>query len=321
MPGPAHPNTAILVAAPGSVGGPWAAAVGTALPGRPVHVWPDLADKATIGYALAWNPPRGLLRSLPNLRAVFSLGAGVDHLVLRDDQPEAPIVRVVNDDLTRRMSEWVALQVLIHHRRLRAYDAQRRARQWRELPQPAAGAVRVGIMGMGVLGGDAAGVLVRLGFDVAGWTRRPRPAGGVRAFHWSGELDAFLARTDILVALLPLTPETRGILAMPLFRKLARDGALGGPVLINAGRGGLQVERDIVAALDEGVLIGASLDVFESEPLAAASPLWGYDSVTITPHNAAWSSPEAIVPAIVRQIVAFEAGAPLGNVIDRAALY
>ena len=116
----------------------------------------------------------------------------------------------------------------------------------------------------------------QLGFQVAGWSRRAKTVAACESFHGDAGLEAFLARTDILVVLLPLTPETRGLLSMPLFEKLARDGALGGPVLINAGRGGLQVEADIVRAIGEGVLIGASLDVFATEPLDPASPLWGH---------------------------------------------
>ena len=146
-------------------------------------------------------------------------------------------------------------------------------------------------MGLGVLGAAAADPLVRLGFQVAGWSRTPKTLPGVTGFAGERDLDAFLARTDILVCLLPLTDETRGILSAELFGKLARDGALGGPVVINAGRGGLQVEADIVEAIDSGVLAGASLDVFETEPLDPASPLWGLDNVVITPHVAAFSDP------------------------------
>jgi glyoxylate/hydroxypyruvate reductase A len=146
---------------------------------------------------------------------------------------------------------------------------------------------------------------------------------GVESFHGAAGLDAFLARTDILVCLLPLTPETRGILALPLFRKLARDGALGrGPAIINAGRGGLQVEADIVAAVEDGTLGGASLDVFEREPLDPASPLWRVsNNVIVTPHVAAASEPSAIVPLILDQIRDFEAGKPLKNLVDAKRAY
>jgi glyoxylate/hydroxypyruvate reductase A len=209
----------------------------------------------------------------------------------------------------------------MHHRRQRTYDALQARHEWRELRQPAASDVRVGVMGLGILGRDAAGALSRLGFKVAGWSRRPVPASDIETFTGPEELDAFLARTDILVCLLPLTPETRGILSRPLFAKLARDGALGGPIVINAGRGGLQVEADIIAAINEGALKGASLDVFETEPLDPTSRLWALPNVVITPHVAAASTPAAIVPQILAQIDAYEGGAPLENVVDRTNFY
>jgi glyoxylate/hydroxypyruvate reductase A len=312
---------AILIAAPTWDQEEWAAPIRAADPQRRVILWPDVADAVDAAYALLWKPPEGVFRHLPNLKAIFSLGAGVDHLIFRDDLPDVPIVRVVDPDLTQRMTEWVTLQVLMHHRRQRIYDAQQRQHAWRERSQPAAGEVRVGIMGMGVLGRDAAAMLARLGFQVAGWSRRAGDVPGVAMFHGRAQLGAFLARTDILVSLLPLTDETRGILDMALFRQLARDGRLGGPVLVNAGRGGLQVEADIVAALDAGVLKGASLDVFETEPLPATSPLWMREDVIVTPHCAAASAASALAPAILAQIRAFEAGGTLDNVVDRGAGY
>jgi glyoxylate/hydroxypyruvate reductase A len=213
------------------------------------------------------------------------------------------------------------LHVLLHHRRQRAYDAQQRESLWRPIWQPAASEVRVGIMGLGVLGRDAAEVLARLGFRVAGWSRTPKPVPGLETFSGPRGLNAFLARTDILVCLLPLTAETRGILNRDLFAKLARDGALGAPFLINAGRGGLQVEADIVAALDAGVLQGATLDVFETEPLPESSPLWSHPGVTVTPHVAADSDPRRLVRNVLRQIERHEAGLGLENVVDRARGY
>jgi glyoxylate/hydroxypyruvate reductase A len=310
---------AILIAAPSWNQEEWAAPLRAADPERRVSLWPDVPTDAA--YALVWNPPAGIFRQMPKLKAIFSLGAGVDHLVFRDDLPDAPIVRVVDPDLTQRMTEWVTLQVLMHHRRQRTYDAQQRRREWHEHGQPAAGEVRVGIMGMGVLGRDAAAALSRLGFQVAGWARRAADVPGVAMFHGREQLGAFLARTDILVSLLPLTAETRGMLNMGLFRQLARDGRLGGPVLINAGRGKLQVEADIVAALDAGVLKGASLDVFETEPLPENSPLWARDDVILTPHCAAASAAYTLVPGILAAIAEYEASGALQNVVDRARGY
>ena len=312
---------AILIAITGWDPAPWIDAVKAGNPDRPVFVWPNVPEPEQIAYALAWKPAPGALAGLPNLKAIFSLGAGVDHLVFRDDLPGVPIVRVVDPDLTERMVEWVVLQVLIHHRRQRLYDRQQRERIWRERSQPAAHEVRVGIMGLGVLGRAAATALAALGFRVAGWSRRPSSLPGVESFAGADGLDAFLKRTDILVCLLPLTEATRGILSASLFERLAHGGRPGMPVLINAGRGGVQVEADIVAALKNGTLGGASLDVFETEPLDPASPLWGMETVVVTPHSAAASAAEALVPPILKQIADFEAGMPLTNLVDRKAGY
>lgn len=300
---------------------PWAEAVRAIDPARPVCIWPDLPDTEAVRYVMAWHPPEGALVGLRNLDAIFSLGAGVEHILSRETLPDVPVARIVSGDLTRRMTEWVTLQVLMHHRQQRRYDRLQRERRWHELRQPAASEVRVGVMGMGVLGRDAAEVLARLGFQVAGWSRNPKRIDGIESYHGRAGLDPFLARTDILVVLLPLTPETRGLLAMPLFARLARNGPLGGPVLVNAGRGGLQVEADIVRALRDGVLVGASLDVFETEPLDPTSPLWEMDNVVVTPHCAGWSDPMELTRQIMEQIAAFEAGRPLRNVVDRGASY
>jgi len=314
--------SALLLVITGWDPAPWERRFRAAAPGRDIRVWPDrVGDPAEVAYAAAWLPPAGAFTPFRNLRAIFSLGAGVDALMRDRALPQVPIVRVVDPDLTRRMTEYVTLHVLLFHRHQRLYDAQQRARLWLEHAQPPAREVRVGVMGLGVLGRDAIEVLVRLGFAVAGWSRTPRTVPGIETFHGAQGLEAFLARTEILVCLLPATPATDGILDLALLRKLKRDGALGGAYLINAGRGRLQVDADIVAALDEGALSGATLDVFPTEPLPAESPLWTHPKVTITPHNSAASVPEEIVGYIVKQIARFEAGQALGNVIDRQQGY
>jgi glyoxylate/hydroxypyruvate reductase len=314
--------SALLLAITGWDPAPWKQRFRAAAPGRDIRLWPDrVGDPADIAYVAAWLPPPGAFARFAKLRAIFSLGAGVDALLRDGALPQVPIVRVVDPSLMQRMTEYVTLHVLMHHRRQRLYDTQQRQRLWYEHPQPAAHEVHVGIMGLGVLGRDAAEVLVRLGFQVAGWSRTPRTLPGIACFDGAAGLDAFLARTEILVCLLPHTPVTEGILNLTLLRKLKRDGALGGAFLINAGRGRLQVDADIIQALDDGVLAGATLDVFPTEPLPATSPLWTHPSVTITPHNAAASVPEEVVGYIVKQIERFEAGQALDNVIDRASGY
>ena len=300
---------------------PWVERFSRLLPERRVVVLGEPFDRRAVHYVVTWGPTPGSLSGLPNLEVIFSLGAGVDHLMSYPDLPDVPIVRVAQEDLTDRMSEYVVLHCLMHLREQRRYDAQQRQKLWDhdQIP-PKASEVRVGIMGFGVLGQDAARKLRVMGFDVAGWSRSPKQVEGFRVYAGQ-DLDAFLARTDILVALLPLTPSTRGILNRKLFGKLARDGRLGGPVLINAGRGRLQVEADILACLGDGTLKAATLDVFETEPLPANSPLWTHPAVIVTPHNAAVSEPEATARYVVDQIRRFERGEPLQNVADPARGY
>jgi glyoxylate/hydroxypyruvate reductase A len=311
----------LLIATRGWDPHPWIERLARRLPGRRIDTPETLADPEGVGFALTWRHPPGAFAALPNLRAIFSLGAGVDHVLSDPRLPSEPLVRVVDPDLTGRMGEWTALQVLLHHRQFRRYDRQQRERVWDEDEnQPAARDVRVGVLGLGEIGSDAALKLKALGFAVAGWSRTAKRIEGLETFHGAPGLDAMLARTDILVCLLPLTPATRGFLNAALFDKLPRDGRIG-PALINAGRGGSQVEADILAALETGVLKGASLDVFESEPLAPESPLWARDDVFVSPHIAGISEPEAVARYIAQQILAFERGEPLRNVVDRKRGY
>jgi len=272
-------------------------------------------------YAAAWKPRPGMLAGLPNLCAIFNLGAGVDALLADPTLPDVPVCRIVDPDLTGRMTEYVVMTCLMHLRHVDFHRANQAERRWAGLDQPAARDVRVGIFGLGHLGRDAAEVLLRIGFRVNGWSRSPQNVAGVTCFAGARELAGFLAVTDTLVCLLPLTPETRGILNRDLFCGLARDGVLGGPVLINAGRGGLQVEADIIAALDAGILKAATLDVFETEPLPATSPLWMHPKIMVTPHCAADSTPEALVTVVIDNLRGHASGAPLRDVVDRSRGY
>ncbi|WP_180898377.1 2-hydroxyacid dehydrogenase [Martelella soudanensis] len=283
----------------------------------------DLGDAENAGrdlsdcrYAVLWKPDDDLFRRAQNLDVLFSGGAGVDRVLALEGLPDVPLVRFVDPSLTRRMSEYVVLQCLYHLRQVASYRASQQARRWEPLAQPEAGEVTVGIMGLGELGLDAAAKLKAMGFAVIGWSRGVKEIDGLETFD-AGRRNAFLAKTDILVGLLPLTAETAGIFNFALFEKLKRSGPLGAPVLINAGRGGSQVKADIVAALDRGILGGASLDVFETEPLAADSPLWDRENVVITPHVAADSDVAALFAHVERQIARFEAGEPLQHVVGR----
>ncbi len=289
-----------------------------------IRVWPATGPVEDIRYALAWGPPAGALKSFPNLQLIISVGAGVDHLMKDPELPDVPVVRYVDPDLTERMTGYIVLNVLLHQRRMCEYLELQRQSTWEYRPEPAAHEVRVGLMGLGVMGRAATVALLGLGFQVRGWSRSRRRLDGVECFAGAAGLDAFLAGTDILVSTLPLTPQTKGILNRSLRRKPSqerRHPRMPGPVLINAGRGGLQVEADILAALEAGELYAASLDVFETEPLPATSPLWTHPRVVITPHNAAESTPEAITRYMLRQIDRHRAGEPLEHVVDRARGY
>jgi len=310
--------SAILVAVDGPQAGEWRSALEANANGRALRIWPDaVGDPNDIAFACVWMAPRGLLAGFSKLRAIINLGAGVDHLLNDPALPPVPIARVVHADLTARVTEYVVLHVLMHHRRQRLYDAQQHNRVWRAHDQPAASEVAVGVMGLGVIGSHAAQALARLGFRVAGWSRAQKKLPDVEAFHGKSGFDAFLRRTEILVCLLPLTPDTKGVLNLKALRMLKRDGAAGGAFLINAGRGPLQVDADIVMALDEGALAEATLDVFPQEPLRPDSPLWAHPRVTITPHNAGDISPRMFAPDVIAQIEGFERGLPLENAVDR----
>ncbi|MFK8032727.1 MAG: 2-hydroxyacid dehydrogenase [Hyphomicrobiales bacterium] len=295
---------------------PWVSALRNMLPGRKIVSYPNFDDPECIEYALVWSPKGGVLNNFPNLKALFSLGAGVDHLLATKNLPDVPIARIVDPDLTSRMSEWVVGQVLLHHRKTLQYQCFQNQAQWNELEQPSAREVHVGIMGLGELGKDSAEILCRLGFRVHGWSRTPRHLPNVTCFHGTDRMDAFLAATDILVCLLPLTPETHGLIDGALLSKLRSNGALGGPVFINAGRGRIQVERDVLLALEDGTLKGASLDVFEVEPLPQNNPLWELPNLVVTPHAAAVSNPAALSRLIARQIETFEDSGTLDFVVD-----
>lgn len=287
------------------------------MPSLDFRAWPDIGDVADIDYALVWKPQPGLLATLPNLKAIFSLGAGVDHLFEDPSLPGGvPVTRVVDPNLTQRMTEYVLLHVLRYHRQHEAYAAQQARAEWRELPQPAAGDRRVGVMGLGVLGGDAALGLAALGFAVAGYSRSPKQLDEIETFDGEAGLAPFLARTEILVNLLPLTSATEDMLDTRLFAALPR-----GAVVINTGRGRQLVEDDLLAALESGHLAGATLDVFRDEPLPPAHPFWAHPAITITPHVASITDPRSVARQVVENMRLSARGEALLNVVDPTAGY
>lgn len=281
-------------------------------PGLDLREWPEIGDPNDIEYALVWKPPPGELKGYPNLKAIFSIGAGIDHLASDPELPKnVPVVRMVEPGLTAGMTEFVVMSVLYHHRFMLDYAAQARAHQWREIDQVPAWERRVGIMGLGVLGGDAAEKLVALRFDVAGWSGSPKDLPGVTSFHGADGFLPFLNRSDILVCLLPLTPETTDILDARAFAALPQGAAL-----ISVGRGPQVVEEDLLAALATGHLDGATLDVFREEPLPADSPFWDHPRVVVVPHVASMTIARGACEFVIDNIRRLEAGQPLHHVVD-----
>ncbi|MBL23263.1 MAG: glyoxylate/hydroxypyruvate reductase A [Rhodospirillaceae bacterium] len=295
----------------------WKTALQEALPELEVRPWEEPGDLDEIDIALVWKPPQGALKKFPKLKAIFSVGAGVDALLGDPELPAGvPVCRMVDESLTRGMVEFTVLHVLRHHRDQPLLDANQRAGTWKAFVSPLASERRVGVMGLGVIGGAAAEALAALGFETVGWSRGPKEIEGVECFHGEEGMTDFLQGTEILVCLLPLTPETENILDQKIFRQLPS-----GACLINAGRGGQQVEEDILDALDSGQLGYVTLDVFQEEPLPKAHPFWDHPRVTITPHNAAITEARSATKIVVENIRRLEDGRPLINLVDRSAGY
>jgi glyoxylate/hydroxypyruvate reductase A len=264
----------------------WRAHLARLLPNDEFRVWPEAGNRAQVEFLLVWRPPKGSLKGFPNLRAVLNLGAGVDAVLKDPDLPDVPLVSLKDEGLARGMAEYVVHAILHLHRDMHRFRAFQQVATWRSLPQADTTRRRVGILGFGHLGQAVARHLVPFGFPLAGWSRTPKTMAGVESFAGRDALPAFLARADILVCLAPLTAETRGIVNREMLAALPK-----GAYVINAARGGLLVEDDLLAALDSGHLAGAFLDVFEQEPLPAAHPFWRHPNVIVTPHVAALTLP------------------------------
>lgn len=276
------------------------------------RVWPETGPVEEIEYCLAWMHRQGDLKRYPNLKTIFWLGAGVDHLLKDKDLPrQAIIVRLVDPGLTAGMTEYVLLHVLRYHRRTPEFEAFQRQCLWRKLDTPLAKDRKVGIMGMGVLGQDAAAKLVSLGLDVAGWSNSPKVVPGVTCFHGDAQLEHFLRRTEILVCLLPLTPATSGIINARNLAALPQ-----GAYVINAARGGHVVDAELIAALDRGHIAHATLDVFSPEPLPVEHPFWRHPKITVTPHVASQTISETASQVVIEGLKAVRAGRRPAHVVD-----
>jgi glyoxylate/hydroxypyruvate reductase A len=309
---------AILLSTKTSAMEAWRDALLAVDPGLDIRLFPAAGDPADIEAAVVWTShDMAELRRYPNLRLIVSMGAGVDHLMRPPGPPPGiPVARLVDERLTQGMTEWVLLNVLRFHRQDAEYRAQQAARIWDELPAPDTALRRIGILGLGALGGDAARRLLALGFPVMGWSRRPKDFPGVETFHGEDGLAAMLSRSDILICLLPLTPDTRGVLNARTLGLLPR-----GAFLLNAARGGHVVQDDLLAALDEGQVAAAALDVFEPEPLPADHPFWSHPQVVLTPHAASITIPRSAAPQVVENIHRARVGLAPINQVDFGAGY
>lgn len=293
----------------------WVTELKRRLPNLDLRVWPECGDPADIDYALVWKPPLGLLADLPNLKAILSLGAGVDHIFVDPELPvDVPVARVIDDRLTAGIVEYGLATILAAHRRFPEYAQNRNKGEWRILSQRTAEETRVGILGLGVLGTSLAQACVGLGFQVAGWSRTSRRdplPGGLVHHHGNDGLENLLAKSNILVCLLPLTQETEDILNRDNFAQLPK-----GAWVINIARGAHIVDDDLLAALDSGHLSGAYLDVFTVEPLPQNHPFWRHEKIILTPHIAAVTDPRSVADQVVENIRRVENGEVMHNLVD-----
>ncbi|MFJ4195678.1 2-hydroxyacid dehydrogenase [Pseudomonas sp. NPDC089534] len=266
--------------------------------------------------AACWFPLPGSLAALPNLQVIHSVAAGIDHLAHDPSCPDLPVCRVVDPGHRQGMTEYVRWAVIHYHRGFDRVLGHQADRHWERPPQRPASRFRVGVMGLGSLGSAIAQDLAGAGYDVRGWARSAKALPGVQTFAGAGAFDPFLDGVELLVNLLPLTAETRGILNRRTFERLA-DGA----ALVNVGRGAHLNADDLQQALADGKLRGALLDVFEREPLPADHPLWTTPGVTVTPHMASAASHDCIAEQIAENVRRLNAGEPLLNSADRLLGY
>ena len=265
----------------------WKKALEAALGPVDFRTLDNLGDKAGIGVVLAWKPPAGLIASFPNVKLIVSLGMGVDHLLADDKLPEGvPITRIMDDGLVGQMSEYALYWALRHHRDIDKYAASQRAKIWKVEDFVDTVHRRIGILGLGTIGQDTAKKFAALGFPTAGWSRTRKSLPGIETFHGPDGLARVLAQSDILVNVLPLTRDTRGLLDAKFFAALPK-----GAYLINMARGGHVVDEALLAALDSGHLSGAALDVFNQEPLPPEHRYWTHPRVKVTPHVAGATNP------------------------------
>ncbi|MGN6665486.1 MAG: 2-hydroxyacid dehydrogenase [Trinickia sp.] len=294
----------------------WAKLFAERAPDLPFRIWPDIGDPSRIRYLAAWQPPEDTASTLPNLEVLFSVGAGIDQFDLSGLPAHIPVVRMIEPGIVEGMVEYVTHAVLSIHRDMFDYADQQRNAQWRELPVRPASSYRVGVLGLGMLGTAVIERLRLFGYACAGWSRSAHRIEGVDCYAGQAELDVFLARTDILICLLPLTDTTRNMLDARLLGKLPR-----GASLIQTGRGAQLVQDDLLHLLEDGHLRYALLDVTTPEPLPADHPFWQHPRVRITPHIASATRPETAVESVLENVRRHRLGMPMIGQVDRRRGY
>ena len=295
----------------------WREVMAPLLPGVEWRAWPVIGAASEIDMAVTWKAQPGVFDGLPNLRLICSLGQGVDHLFKHGDLPAGvPIVRLVDESMRRQMTAFVIAAVLRRLCRMAGYEALQAEQRWQPLEAFDPAETTVGVLGLGALGGDTAVKLAALGFRVRGWSRTPKQIAGVESFAGGGALAEMLGPCDMVCCLLPLTSQTRGILDADAFAAM-KPGAY----LVNTARGEHLVEADLIASLDAGQLAGATLDVFNAEPLPASSALWAHPKLTVTPHASAVTLARSCAGQIADNYKRLLDGRPLINAVDPAREY
>ncbi|VTU37854.1 Glyoxylate/hydroxypyruvate reductase A [Variovorax sp. PBL-E5] len=291
---------------------PWVDGLRRALPGADVRAWTPGAPP--VDHAVVWMPPQQLLDEQPQLRGLFNIGAGVDALTRLRLPPRTQLVRLEDGGMAVQMAEYVCHALIRHFREFDVYEADAREGRWSYRKPRERGDFAVGVMGLGVLGERVARAVAQFDFPVNGWSRSGKAIDGVRGFVGDDGFDAFLGASRVLVNLLPLTEATRGILNRRNLSLL--HGGQPGGYLVNVARGGHLAEADLVPLLDSGQLAGATLDVFEVEPLPPAHAFWRHPKITVTPHGSARTERETSIAQIAGKIRALERGEPIGGVVD-----
>lgn len=308
---------AILIITPTLNPDPWAREFRRLAPELDLRIWPDVGDPAGITLSFTWKAPMGVFRRFENLGCIASLGSGVDHILSDPDLPAGvPVTRVVDPSAAQYMREYVAMAVLNHCRWWSFFEKCQSQTVWRPKLPRFAETTQVGVMGMGQMGMAVAQTLSFLGFQVTGWRRTAQIETEFRIFNGEAGLGKFLSTAQILVCLLPLTPQTRDILNLRTFSALPQ-----GAYIINVARGELLIEEDLLSAIDSGHLSGACLDVFRTEPLPSEHPFWRHGQIVVTPHISSNTNPKKVVPAVLENYRRLKSGEPLLHQVDLSKGY